>query len=112
MYSKIADILTDKGFDVYPLGKHSGNCTKPFVVIKEYLPAKTTNKSLVRQTFDIFPFCPLARYSQVMTYITNLQAVLGDVKEIQCISDSSPIMIDNDKQAYTTRISYQNLRRR
>lgn len=112
MFTLIADTLTDKGYDVYSLGKHKGECTKPFILVKETIPGVTSHRSLNSQVVDIYIFYPLGRYTQVMPFISRLEEDMKDIKVLEPIHDSNPIIIDEEKVAYTTRLSYQIIRRR
>ena len=112
MYKKIVDILTEEGLDVYSIGQHKGACSEPFIVVKEYLSTSTTGKVIVSNTIDIFPFYPLGRYTQVSAYINKVDQAMLTIPGLERIYDGGPITIDDNKEAYTTRLSYRLLKRK
>lgn len=107
MFEKIYRYLKSKGFDVYSIGQHTGLCTNPYIVIKDQGQNPYAGLSLNYDMVDIIIYYPMPSYSKVSSYVKEVEAALKDLKELTNTNQRLPIVIDDDKKAYTTSIMYQ-----
>lgn len=110
MFEDIYRHLKNYGFNVYSIGQHEGLCNDPYIVIKENTD-RLINKSVVSNEVELLLYYPIGSY-------TGCKAFIGEVKEIMellKLRDNNitfPIIVDDDKKAYMTFISYQNNRKK
>lgn len=106
MFKKIYKHLKNKGFNVYSIGQHQGLCIEPFLVIFEKGPLQTTEKNIIKDLFEIYVFYPIGKYSKVSEYKISVESVMDEIVGIKQAYEALPILIDDEKQAYFTRLSY------
>lgn len=112
MFKKIYDILKEANLLVYSIGQHEGLCENPYVVIKENGQIPYLNVALDFDLIDIIIFYPLGRYSRIKAYRELVMESLSGIKELKFTNETTPIIIDDDKKAYTQSIKYQIYKRR
>lgn len=112
MFKLVARVLMAKGVDIYSIGQHKGLCTTPYVVIKENTDNSTISKNINRGIVDLHIYYPIGSYSKVMPYIESVLNIMDNIAELKPVYDGVPIITDDEKQAYTTRLSYQILKKR
>ncbi|MBH7988099.1 hypothetical protein I6C34_19110, partial [Clostridioides difficile] len=56
--------------------------------------------------FEIYVFYPIGQYSKVSEYKTNIENEMDEIVGIKQAYEALPIHIDDEKQAYFTRLSY------
>ncbi|HBF4252765.1 hypothetical protein [Clostridioides difficile] len=106
MFKKIYKHLKTKGFNVYSIGQHQGLCIEPFLVIFEKGLLQTTEKNIIKDLFEIYVFYPIGQYSKVSEYKISVESVMDEIVGIKQAYEALPILIDDEKQAYFTRLSY------
>ena len=107
MYEKIWATLEKGNIDVYAPGQHKGECVKPYVVIKDFGESEIAGTALNRNVIDIIIFAPSARYSQVEPFVRLVKNALKELRELKDTRYRSPIIIDEDKRAFTTSVRYE-----
>lgn len=112
MWKSIYDKLEEKGLNPYPPGKHQGECTERYCVIKENSQVSYyfTNK-LGYRLIDIILFVPINSYIQVEPYIEEVRAAMKELDFIRKTGNETPIIVDDTKKAYTTSIEYQIIKK-
>lgn len=110
MFKTIYTNLKNKGHDVYSIGQHQGICTGPYIVIKENIEVAVSDV-ITSQKVELLLYYPLGEYSKVNDFINSIKE---DMKELRLKDTNTPypIIIDDDKQAYMTSISYKINRKR
>lgn len=74
--SRWADIfkhLKDRGFDVYSPGQHQGECTSPYVVVKDQGRAQLGQFSSARHLYDLLCYVPRDQYSTLDGFVTQVE---------------------------------------
>ncbi|WP_052045129.1 hypothetical protein [Caloranaerobacter azorensis] len=99
--------LKNDGFEVYPPGIKRGNCESPYVVVKDDIqsPIAGTNK-IGYKIIDLIIFYPLNRYSEIENYKRQIKSSMDKLKFIRKTGNETPVIIDDDRKAYTTSIEY------
>lgn len=107
MWKKIYLKLKEKGLNPYPIGHHEGECENRYCVIKEgtQIPTIKTNKLGYRR-IDIILFVPLGSYLEVEPYMEEVREAMKELKFLRKTGAETPIIIDDEKKAYTTSIEY------
>lgn len=109
MFREIYLHLKKMNFDVYSIGQHEGYCEKPYIVIRELGQSEITSKSLMNDNIEILLYYPFARYSEFGGYIQEVKKAMKKLNYRRVINPN-PIVIDNDKKAYMTFISYKKIK--
>lgn len=112
MFQELYRHLKSKGFDVYSIGQHEGLCTSPFLVIKEMGTTSTLEKNINKELVEIYVYYPKGRYSSVRGYVDSVELAMNELTNINVAYEATPIFIDDDKQAYFTRLSYYKEKKR
>lgn len=109
MFKEIYLHLKEQGFNVYSIGQHKGKCLEPYLVITETGDMDITGSSLMHKTYEILIYYPVGKYSGVSTYIDSVKKAMRGLK-LRRVITSNPIIIDDDKQAYMTFLSYTRIK--
>lgn len=107
MYIKTRDALAGHGIKAYAPGQHRGDCVEPYVVIKDFGQNEIVGTALNRNIIDVIIYAPIARYSQIEGFTQSVKVALREVKELKDTRYRSPVLVDNDKNAYTTSMRYE-----
>lgn len=107
MYVKIRKALEDANILAYAPGQHKGDCTEAYVVIKDGGHGEIIGTIAKRQIIDIIIYLPIAHYSQVAVFVSQVQKALRMVQGLHDTYYQSPILPDSDKNAYTTTLRYE-----
>lgn len=110
MFKTIYKHLKNKGFDCYSIGQHKDICEKEYVVIKNYTPS-ASSKVLLDEKVELFLFYPIGIYTKAIEFVENIRLCMSEL-DLEDNYSPLPIVIDDSKQAYTTRLSYKNTRKR
>ncbi|MBU3208523.1 hypothetical protein KPL28_02600 [Clostridium algidicarnis] len=103
--------LKKLGYEVYSPGQKRDKCTEPYVVIKENgIHALNSNVSGYK-LFDIIIYNPLSNYSSMEFYVENIKQAMEALIELRPTGNETPAIIDNEVQAHTTSIEYQQFKR-
>jgi len=112
MWKTIYEKLKADGLNPYPPGKHKGLCNQSYSVVKEsnQIPTFYTNK-LGTKLIDVIVFVPLASYVDIEGYKNSIINSLKTIKSIKKTGNETPVIIDDDKQAYTLSLEYKIMKR-
>lgn len=107
MYKRIYLKLKEKGLNPYPIGGHKGECRENYCVIREdtQIPSINTNRLGVKRV-DIILFVPIGSYIEVEEYAREIRKAMQELKFLRKTGMETPIIIDDEKKAYTMSIEY------
>lgn len=105
-FKEIYKLLKTDGFDVYSIGQHGGLCTKPYVVIKELGEVKIAGTPFLNEVIDLLIYYPMPRYSEIGEYCDSVMESLEALECIERTYKQNATIVDDDKKAYTTSITY------
>lgn len=109
-WEKIFDHLTSNGYDVYSLGQHKGDCTTPYLVLRNN--GSTTYYSMAAQEYEVLLYYPVDRYSGFEGYISGVKACMNKLyPAVTLTEDQQPHNLDDDVKAYMTGLIYLAPRR-
>ena len=111
MFKKIYAHLKNNNIDCYSIGQHEGKCIKPYVVIKDMGKAKTNNSVVYKKMVELYVYYPLGNYSMVEGFVNEIEEIMTSLSFKESY-EATPTIIDDDKKAYLTRLSYYDGRRR
>lgn len=110
MFKTIYKHLKSSGFDVYSIGQHEGDCLKEYIVIKNYTP-RSIVKGTNNEEVELLLYYPIGEYSKFMDYIESVKEAMKGLN----LKDNEvpyPIIVEDDKKAYMTVLSYENKRKK
>ncbi|WP_197096796.1 hypothetical protein [Paraclostridium sordellii] len=111
MYEKIYDTLVDANIKPYSIGQHNGECNSPYVVISN-AGTNPFSVGLKYDIIDIIIYYPIGAYSKVEPYANKVKQALKKIKNLKYTNTDTPIVIDDDKKAYTQSFTYQVYKRK
>lgn len=109
MFKEIYLHLKEQGFNVYSIGQHKGKCLEPYLVVSETGDMDITGSGLMHKTVEVLIYYPVGKYSEVSAYIDSVKKAMQGLK-LRRVITSNPTIIDNDKQAYMTFLSYTRIK--
>ncbi|RDY22881.1 hypothetical protein CHF27_011215 [Romboutsia maritimum] len=104
--------LQSKGFTVYWIGQHSGICKDKYLVLKDMGTSKTLEKNINKELIEVWVYVPISNYSTMISFKNEIEEVMYDIGDYEIAYDPLPIITDDEKQAYFTRLSYYKKKQR
>lgn len=111
MWGKVYDKLKEKGLNPYQPGKHKGLCEERYCVVKygSQVPFPFTNK-IGYKIIDIILYIPINDYEDVEEYAKKIRYAMKELKSIRKTGNETPVITEDEKEAYTMSIQYQILK--
>ena len=110
MFKEIYLHLKQSGIDVYSIGQHKGLCERPYVVISETGDGEIVGKNLMSKNVELLIYYPLSQYSEFEGYIEKIKKTMKELSHIRRVIESNSKIIDDDKKAYMTFLSYKMIK--
>lgn len=108
MFVKVFTHLQDKEIKVYSPGHHEGLCKESYVVLQDSgTNAFAGTNKLGFSVLDVIIYHPMNKYSTLFNYVKEVKEYIKEVKDLRYGGYESPVLLDSEKQAYTTSIQYQ-----
>lgn len=104
--------LQNKGYEVYAPGTKTGDCTKPYIVVKNDGSYGHANFSTDREMYAIMCYVPKGEYSKLEPMV---QSVKKDMKELEPMivpyGQQLPSYYDDTYKAHYITIEYENYKK-
>lgn len=104
--------LKKKGYDVYAPGTKTGDCTEPYIVVKNDGSYKHVNFSTDREMYAVMCYVPKGQYSKLEPMV---QKVKKDMKELEPMvlpyGQQMPSYYDDTYKAHYISIEYENYKK-
>lgn len=104
--------LKSKGYEVYAPGTKVGECTSPYVVVKNDGSYKHANFSTDRDQYAIMCYVPRGQYSKLEPMVIQLKK---DMKELEPMilqyGQMLPSYYDDTYKAHYITIEYENYKK-
>lgn len=111
-WQDIYSFLKSKGYDVYAPAQKVGDCTSPYIVVKNDGSYKHANYSTDRDMYAIICYVPKMQYSKLEPLV---QSIKKDMKElypmIQPYGQQMPSYYDDMAKAHYISIEYENYKK-
>lgn len=78
-WKDIFDKLREHGVDVYSPGRKTGECTSPYVVIKDAGRVASTEISSSQDLYDLMCYVPKDQYSTLEGFVDNIEAIMDEL---------------------------------
>ena len=104
--------LKNKGYDVYAPAQKVGECTEPYLVVKNDGSYQHVNFSTDRDMYAIYCYVPRFRYSELEPLV---QRVKRDMRELypmfQVYGQQLASFYDDEVKAHYIAIEYENYKK-
>jgi hypothetical protein len=104
--------LKNKGYDVYAPAQKVGECTEPYLVVKNDGSYQHANFSSDRDMYAIYCYVPKLRYSELEPLV---QRVKRDMRELypmfQVYGQQLASFYDDEVKAHYISIEYENYKK-
>ena len=112
MWKKTYKHLKSKGFKVYSPGQHQGICNESYIVLRDGGGNRVAGSyKLGWSVIDVIIYHPQDKYSSLGDYVESIKTAMKEIKELKFTGLQTPGLIEEDKQAHTTSLQYQILKR-
>lgn len=105
--------LQEKGYDVYPPGVKLGECTSPYLVVKNNGLSEHNGFSTNDEYYSIMVYVPKQQYSKLEVLTHKVEA---DMKEIEPLfmprHVHTPSYYDDSYQAHMVSLEYKNYKKK
>lgn len=110
IWEKIADVLLQHNFDVYPPATHIGECKKEYVVIKADGSAQNAGYSSTMNYYTLMLYVPQNAYTRLEKFKKEIKDILA-VELYPMLMPTgleTPDFFDDEIKAYMATIQYRN----
>lgn len=110
IWQKIIDAFEDTNLKAYPIDTKKGECTKPYIVVKEEGSAKVLNYSSRQDFYSILCYVPKDHYvalKELKEFVKEIMDVKLYPMLIRTGQESSPFF-DDEVKGYMSYIMYRN----
>lgn len=78
-WKDIYNKLKEHGLDVYSPGQHTGECTSPYVVVKNAGRTGSTEISSSQDLYDLMCYVPKDHYSTLEPLVDQVEAIMDEL---------------------------------
>lgn len=108
-WADIYNYLKLKGFDVYSPEVKMGECTKPYIVVKNNGLVQIAGTSSNDWLYQLLVYVPQKRYSELEPYAKNVMFAMRDLEPlIMPERNISPSSYDDTVKAHFITLDYKN----
>ena len=104
--------LKTEGFDVYSPGQHQGECTSPYVVVKDMGTTQFGGFSSTRNLYDIMCYVPGDQFSRLEPFVHELETAMTKMSPmIRPAHYKTPSFYDDAVKGHMISVQYINYRK-
>lgn len=104
--------LKNAGFEVYFPAQKVGECTSPYVVVKDATTSKYLDYSSTVTYYDLLCYIPKDHFSQLEPFVEEVKkSMKGLVPMILPTYTQSPSYYDDSVKAHMISVLYKNYRK-
>ena len=112
MLKKIIDSLKADGFEVYPPAIKTGQCKRPYIVVKDNGSSKISDISSMYHYFLIMCYVPQDNYTDLPDYVKSVENSMKKLQpEIVSTNTISGSFYDTSVNAHMQSLQYSNVRK-
>lgn len=113
--SRMQDIylhLKKKGFDVYFPAQKLGECTKPYVVVRDATTSKVAGISSTVTYYDVMCYVPSDQFSTLDPFVESVDGAMAELRPmIQPTYTRTQSFYDQAIGAHMISVQYKNHRK-
>lgn len=111
-YEKAFDALKEAKIDVYPPATKYGECTKPYVVLKDNGKSKAGSYSSQFALLDMLCYVPKNRYTDLELFVSKCKEAMKEVYPMFIQTGLElPSFYDDSVKAWMISVEYKNNQR-
>lgn len=104
--------LTKEGFDVYSPGQHDGECTSPFVVIKDAGTYPVNGFSSVQGSYEVLCYVPKDQFSKLEPFVHRVEvAMIRLYPTVRPAHYKTPSFYDDSIKGHMISVQYLNYKK-
>lgn len=104
--------LKKEGFDVYSPGQHQGECTSPYVVVKDMGTTKFGEFSSTKNLYDIMCYVPRDHFSRLEPFVYEVETSMIEMYPmIRPAHYKTPSFYDDTVKGHMISVQYINYRK-
>lgn len=112
-WEDIYNHLSTNGFEVYSPGQKTGECIKPYVVVKDAGLYELNEISSNQQLFDVMCYVPADKYSTLDGYVDSVKDCMdGLFPMIRPVHSQTPSYLDDTVKAHMISVQYVNYQKK
>lgn len=112
-WSDIFIHLKNANFNVFPPGLKGGDCTQPYVVVKDAGISEDSMVSSNIALYDIMVYVPKNQYSELEPYIASVKQSMDELfPMIRPTHFQTTSYFDDTVKAWMVSIQYQNYQKK
>lgn len=104
--------LSECGLDVYSPGQHQGECTSPYVVVKDAGTNPLGNFSSTQTLYDVMCYVPKDKFSTLEPYVKHVKTCMrGLYPAIIPVNFETASFLDDTVKGHMISVQYRNNRK-
>ena len=104
--------LKAKGFDVYSPGQHNGDCTAPYVVVRDAGLSRLSEFSSKQARYDLLCYVPQDQFSTLEPYVDDVEAAMKDLyPAVVSMHFRTSSFLDDTVKGHMVSTQYRNNRK-
>lgn len=112
VWDMIFTTLTEKGIDVYPPATKTGECTSPYVVIKDEGVSKFQQYSSTVNYYSLLCYVPKGDYSTLKPFVDQIKGIAKLLEPmILPTYVETPSFYDDTYKGHMISVQYKNTRK-
>lgn len=112
IWQQIYTHLKGEGFDVYSPGQHQGECTAPYVVVKDAGLSQASSFSSTRTLYDIMCYVPADRFSTLEPFIADVKTAMNKLYPmIVPMNFETASFLDDTVKGHMISVQYRNAKK-
>lgn len=111
-YKDIFKHLKSKGFDVYAPAQHQGECTKPYLVLRDEGTTQFQGFSTTQNLYDVLCYVPRDQFTTLETYVDSVEAAMKELfPMVKSMHYRTPSFYDDSVKGHMVSTRYVNYRK-
>ena len=108
-WKDIYNKLKQHGIDVYSPGQKTGECTSPYVVVKDAGRVDLTTVSSSQNLYDLMCYVPMDKYSTLDLFVDDIENIMDELFPMfRPVHYRSASYLDTEVKAHMISIQYVN----
>lgn len=104
--------LKAEGFDVYSPGQHNGDCTSPYVVIRDAGLSQLSGFSSTQARYELLCYVPKDQFSSLEPFVERVEtAMKGLYPSIVSMNYRTPSFLEDSIKGHMVSTQYRNNRK-
>lgn len=100
--------LKQQGFNVYFPSQKQGECTEPYIVVKDASSSKFLDYSSTVHYYDIMCYVPYNQFSTLEPFVESVANVMKGMLNVKTTNERTSSKFDDNVKAYMISETYRN----